>query len=81
MPGPGKPRWHRCVGGGAAGLGLEGRGGDVVLLVAHREPEVAKAAQLGGVGAIAEGREGRYVAAATDPDAFGGPQLLWQVVW
>jgi len=69
-------RWHRC-----GGAGLEARGRDVVLLVAHLEPEVMEASLQAGVGTIAEGREGRYVAAATDPDAFGGPQLLWQVVW
>ncbi len=66
-------RWHRC-----GGAGLEAGGGDVVLLVTHLEPEAAETAQQDGVGAIIEGR---HVAAVTDPDAFGGPQLLWQVVW
>ncbi len=68
-------RWHRC-----GGAGLEARGGDVVLLVAHLEPEAAEAALQDGVGAIIEGPVGRHVAAATDPDALGGPQLLWQVL-
>jgi hypothetical protein len=68
-------RWHRC-----GGAGLEARGGDVVLLVTHLEPELAKASLQGGVGTIAEGPVGRQVAGATDPDAFRGPQLLWQVL-
>ncbi len=68
------------MGGGAARAGLEAGGGDVVLLVTHLEPEVAGAALQDGVGAVVEWREGRHMAAATDPDAFGGPQLLWQVL-
>jgi hypothetical protein len=68
-------RWHRC-----GGAGLEARGGDVVLLVAHLEPKVMEAAPQAGVGTIAEGRNGRHVAAVMDPDALGGPQLLWQVI-
>ncbi len=45
------------------------------------EPEVAEAVLQDCVGAILEGREGRHVAAAADPDAFRGPQLLGQVLW
>ncbi len=69
-------RLRRCKGGGAAGAGLEAGGGDVVLLGAHLEPDVADAALQDGVGAVVEGRQ---MAAAGDPDTFGGPQLLGQL--
>ncbi len=50
--------------------------------MAHLEREVAEAALQDGGGAIVEGRERQHVAAAAaDPDAFGGPQLLGQVLW
>jgi hypothetical protein len=75
------PRCHCCGGGVAAGAGLEAGGGDVILLVTHLEPEVAEAALQYGVGAVIKGQEWWHVAAAADPDAFGGPQLLGQVLW
>jgi hypothetical protein len=79
--GPAAPRRRRRGDGGAGGAGLEPGGGDVVLPVAHLEPEVAEAALEDGVGAVVEGREGRHVAAAADPDQVRGPQLLGQVLW
>ncbi len=53
-------------------------GGDVVLLATHSETEVAEAALQDCVGAVGEKW---HMAAAADPDTFGGPQLLGQVLW
>ncbi len=78
LPVPAALGW-RCHGdGGAASAGLEAGGGDVVLPVAHLEPEVAEAALHDCVGTVVEGR---HVAAAADPDALRSPQLLGQVLW
>jgi hypothetical protein len=75
-------RLCRSGNGGAAGAGLEAGGGVVVLLVAHLEREVTEAALQDDVGAVVEGRERHHVVAAmVDPDTFGGPQLLGQVLW
>ncbi len=80
-PGPAAPG-RRCRGdGGSTCTGLEPGGGDVVLPVAHLEPEVAEAALEDGVGAVVEGRKGRRVAAAADPYSVRSPQLLRQVLW
>ncbi len=79
LPVPATLGW-RCHGdGGAAGAGPEAGGGDVVLPVAHLEPDVAEAALQDCVGTVAEGRKGRHVATAADPDALRSPQLLGQV--
>ncbi len=72
------PRCHGDGGAAGAGAGLEAGGGDVVLPVAHLDPEVAEAALQDCVGTVVDGR---HVAAAADPDAFRGPQLLGQVLW
>ncbi len=80
MGGSCRGRLCRSGSGGAAGAGLEDGGGDVILPVAHLEREVAvvEAALQDDVGVVVEGRERQHVAAAGDPDAFGGPQLLGQ---
>ena len=56
--------------------GLQAGDGDVLLPDAHLQLEVVEAALQDGIGAIIEGRQEHHVAAAVDPDAICGPQLL-----
>jgi hypothetical protein len=55
-------------------------GENVLLLVDYLQLDVVQAALFDGLGTVIEQFEGQHVAAALDPDRFGGPLFNLEVL-